>query len=127
MSKKKGRCVTHKTAYPTQEAAADALHEIWKHPHTSLLPCRTYQCHICGEWHLTSKPFREDLTAHCVSGARRFATEEFAESTLKSIQKYPKKDYVPERVEHCDDCEGWHLRGRIDVADLQRAEVSPAE
>jgi len=50
-----------KNAYVDEEAAKKALKLIKQDKRDHKKPNRSYQCEICGFWHLTSKPLTENI------------------------------------------------------------------
>ena len=54
---------------------------------------------------------QKDLRAKCVTGSRRFRTQEQAEAALGRIQASgdPRRLSVPQRVFACPHCAGFHL------------------
>ena len=54
---------------------------------------------------------RKELRAKCVTGSRRFRTQEQAEAALERIQASgdPRRLSVPQRVFACPHCAGFHL------------------
>lgn len=54
-----------KVRYPDEAWAKRALVKIWRTKDffgdraERRQECRAYECHLCGGWHLTSKPLRE--------------------------------------------------------------------
>lgn len=51
------QCPTGKESWPTEEQAQMALEKIWATDPNAYFdgPKRSYQCNMCGMWHLTSK------------------------------------------------------------------------
>lgn len=50
-----------KRSWPTKGLAEAGLHSIWRSGHKGgphKLPTRTYKCPQCGQFHLTSQPFK---------------------------------------------------------------------
>ena len=54
---------------------------------------------------------RKEMRAKCVTGSRRFRTQEQAEAALERIQASgdPRRLSVPQRVFACPHCAGFHL------------------
>lgn len=51
-------CPSGKVGHPTHWQAENAMLKLWRRG-KGKLPCRIYECHLCGKYHLTSKPLRE--------------------------------------------------------------------
>lgn len=47
-----------KATFPSEAAAQQRLHQIWRAPPRMYTPTGYYQCRVCGRWHLTSKSIK---------------------------------------------------------------------
>lgn len=65
--------VCRKTRYPHQYEAENAMWRIIRNGRKGAgkLPTRCYQCQTCGQWHLTSQPFRDGKPTSMPLGANR--------------------------------------------------------
>lgn len=52
------KCPTGKKRHASFQQAGNALGKIWRTGHNKM-PIRSYYCHHCKGWHLTSQPYRK--------------------------------------------------------------------
>ena len=78
-------------------------------PKRGKIPCRTYRCHDCHGWHLTSEPMRNKRN-EC--GKAYYDTKELANASLQRIKDNPHTPVIPIRSYSCPNCGKWHLSSK---------------
>ena len=107
LMKRTPRSECGKAAYRTQEEAETNLAWIREHPHTEVVPIRTYECKKCLRWHLSSKPLKKDR-GPC--GKVGWLYEDMAKAALHRIQENPDpRRRSPVGTHYCGECQRWHL------------------
>jgi len=110
--KKAPRNECGKSSWPTETLANAALSWIHAHPHTEVLPVRSYRCDKCRQWHLTSKVQKMDRGS---CGRKGWISEEFAFEALEQFREHPREDRAEVLDMRLCDCGLWHVVTEIDL------------
>ena len=105
--------ICHEAPFPTKQDAKYELKKIQRSGYKGFdVPIRTYECKVCGAWHITSEPVEKfkNTESELICEKIPFDTQKSAKKELKRIKtSRTHNKHIPVREYQCEDCGKWHL------------------